>query len=465
MKSTKLECLGSLKDELDSVVEMFGKMAPIEVLEIIFEHIKRLAATEITELSLKEGDLAPDFLLPDTSGQMVSSVDLRAKGPIVVIFFRGGWCDFCQTTLRMIRRYTPMFEARGATVVGISPQTIEYNEETAKKAGLSFPILADDHNEYAQECHLAYEVDDAIRPIYQSRNLTESQGNDSWVLPIPASYVIETDGRVTYSYVDVDFTKRAEPVDILNALPPLRKNKRDQLRDKLQYKLAKLQDTLPGKTFRAFLQSTENIKATGIAEKAVRRGDTAPDFRLKTGTGEVCDSKRLRRNGPLVVIFYQGNVFCEITLAAMQSFLSKFEAKGASVVAVSPQTPEAVAKMATACRITFPLLLDRDNEVAKAFRIAYDMDPAIADTPFGTPMSSPTSHDPSILPLTATYVIDTDGTVLYAFVGCDLTRRAEPARVLAAVPSKKIAPKRKRGPFSMRLGRWLPFQSTAVRVR
>ena len=465
MTTNTLESLGSLKQELESFTETFQEMAPEDVQEMIFEHIKRLASSEITEMSLKEGDFAPDFLLPDINGQLVSSVDLRSKGPIVVIFFRGGWCEYCNTTLRMIRRYAPHFQARGASIVAISPQTVEHNKETAKQAGLSFPILTDDRNAYAQECHIAYQLEDAVRPIFQKANLPENQGNDSWVLPIPATYVIETDGRVTYSFVDVDFTKRAEPVDILNALPPLANTKKHKLKEKLKYELTKLQDTLSGTTMQAFFQSIEKLESCGIADKAIRGGDTAPDFRLQTAKGDVYDSKRLRRRGPLIVIFHQGTIFCEITLEAMQAVLSKYESKGATVIAISPQTPDAASHTATMSGATFPLLLDPDNDVAKKFRIAYELDQVLRNSPFGNQVANRTGKDAYMLPLYATYVIDSDGCVLHSYVSCDPVRRVEPTRVLSALPSKPSSPRRKRRRFSLKLGRWLPFPVPAVRAR
>ena len=120
-----------------------------------------------------------------------------------------------------MRKYSPHFKARNATVVAISPLSVEETAKTAKENGLNFPVLSDTNSEYSQLLNIAFVLDDTLFDI--TPNLAELNGDESNILPIPATYVIETDGRVTYSFVETDFTQRAEPVDILNALLPLKK--------------------------------------------------------------------------------------------------------------------------------------------------------------------------------------------------------------------------------------------------
>jgi peroxiredoxin len=450
-----IESYGLLQEELEQAKDHFQEATPPEVFEIIMEHIKGMASSEIVDYALKEGDVAPDFLLPDTDGNMVNSVDLRAKGPLVVIFFRGSWCPYCNVMLRMIRKYTPHFEARGATVVAISPQTVENNQTLAKEVGITFPILADDHSLYAQSCNIAFAVDDLMKPLLKNV-LPGNQGNDSWILPIPATYVIEGDSKISYAFVEADFTKRAEPIDILNALPPLKKLKRKQLQDKLDVELAKMRDTTPEMDMQLLFQSIEDLRKTGIMEAALKTGDMAPDFQLPGLDGHVYASKKLLKQGPLIVTFFQGhwNSFDHLTLQALQQFYSKFEDKGATLVAISPQTIDATKKSASTCGAKFPLLMD-DGHLANKFRISYEMSPAIREM-FGAEVAESMGDESYRLPLTSTYVIGQTGEVLYSHVSCDHTKRAEPMKILKTLPSKIIQHKRKRGPFSLRLGSWLP---------
>ena len=432
-------------------------------------------------LALKKGDVLPDFCLPDGNGNLVSSVDLRAKGPLVVVFFRGNWCAFCNATLRMIRKYTPHFKARNATVVAISPLSIEETAKTIKENGLNFPVLSDTNSEYSQLLNIAFVVDDALREVHP--NLSKYNDDDSFILPIPATYVIETDGRVTYSFIETDFTQRAEPVDILNALPPLRRSSRRYLKGKLDIELAKVRDTFNESTMEKFFDQIEDLTTTGIAENSIQIGDIAPDFELPNGNNgtndnqEKISSKKLRKEGKyVVVLFYHGewSRFCGITLEAMQRFLPKFEAKGAQVVAISPQSLDYSSRTAKTRNLTFPVLSDSRNYIADKFRLTFE--------PTSGMLLSSNHQDnkkvnlraynnngesgkaTSMLPLPAAYVIDPSGRVVYSHVQCDFTKRAEPADILSAIPTtKKVTYQKKRGPFSLRLGRWL--QPAAKRSR
>jgi peroxiredoxin len=365
--------------------------------------------------------------------------------------------------LRMIRKYTPHFEARGATVVAISPQTVENNRTLAKEVGITFPILADDHSLYAQSCNIAFVLDDLMMKSVLEDIIPGNQGNESWILPIPATYVIEGDSKVSYSFVEADFTKRAEPIDILNALPPIKQLKRKQLQDKLDIELAKMRDTTPEKDMQLLFESIDDLRRTGIMEAALKTGDKAPNFQLPGLDGHVYESKKLLKHGPLIVTFFQGhwNSFDNLTLQALQQFDSKFESKGATLVAISPQTIDATKKSASASGAKFPLLID-DGHFADKFRISYEMTPAIREI-FGTEAAESMGDESHRLPLTSTYVIGQTGEVLYSYVSCDHTKRAEPMKILMTLPSEIIKRKRKRGPFSIRLGSWLPVSNISKR--
>ncbi len=432
--------LGSLSEELQIVTEKFKSVAPEEIQEYLWDYLQRWKTTEILQDALKEGDVAPDFVLPDQDGNMVSSVDLRAKGPIVVIFFRGNWCVYCDATLRMIRKYTPHFKARGASVVAISPQTVEHCKAIQKKAGLTFPVLSDVSSEYSQLLHIAFVLDEKLQKFVetsQGKSFAEINGtnkNDddgSAVLPIPATYVIQSDGRVSYSFLDTDFTKRAEPLDVLNALPPLPK-RRLCLQELIDVEMGQLRDTHSENRMRLLFDAVEEAKAQGMERRALQVGDKAPEFRLRTKDGDRIDSNRVRQQGPLIVTFHHHSSVCRIQLDALQRLLPKFQAKGASLIAISPNK-------STESGIQFPLLQDTpEQSIAKQFGLLYRLPQLVGDA--------------KDVPMAATYVIDRTGAILYSFVDADPTRRAEPLKILKAIPSaSQLRPKR--GPFSLLFGK------------
>lgn len=442
--------LGMLRDDLQALSENFMSVASEEVQEILLNHLKEWKNSDLLHDALKEGDVAPDFVLPDQDGNLISSVDLRAKGPIVVVFFRGNWCSYCNATLRTIRKYAPHFTARGATVVAISPQTIKQSKEMRKNAGLTFPVLSDQGSEYSQLLNIAYVLEDQIKALLEGaagKSLSEfngPNGYDATVLPIPATYVIQSDGRVTYSFLDTDFTKRAEPVDVLNALPRLPR-RRFSLRERIEMEMGRLRDSHPEHRMKILFDAIDQLKAQGIECRALKVGQKAPDFSFTGRDGERIDSKRLRRNGPLVVTFHYGDrsPLCMIQLEAVQRYLSKLEAKGASVVAISTGAAK-VSSSGQQHYYKFPMMQDTpDMSVSKKFGLLHRL---------------PTGHLFGVdgemeLPMAATYVIDRSGTILYAFCDADPTQRAEPSDILKAIPTKfqRRAPI-KRGPFSLLFG-------------
>lgn len=430
---------GTLNDELDTLTQEFFGHAPTDVQEFVMNYMQRWKSSEILQEALKEGDVAPDFVLPDQDGNMISSVDLRAKGPLVIVFFRGNWCPYCNATLRMIRKYAPHFKARGATVVAISPLTRERTKEIQKSAGLNFPVLSDAGCEFAQLLNIAYVLEKDWQNMIESQgtNLEEMNGTNEYggaaVLPIPATYVVQSDGRVTYSYVDTDFTHRAEPLDVLNALPPLGK-RRLALHELLDIEMGKLKDTYPEHSIRRFFDAIEEAKKKGMAGSALQVGDKAPDFRLALGKngGETFDSKQIRRQGPLVVVFHHNSSLCRIQLDALQRLLPKFQAKGANLVAISP-------KSSTESGIKFPQLQDYAQQqlVAQQFGVLHHL-----------PQWDGVAKE---LPIPSTFVIDSNGTIVYSFLDVDPAQRPDPLSVLEAVPPPAPHPL-KRGPFSMLFG-------------
>jgi peroxiredoxin len=174
-----------------------------------------LAASGIAQRALKAGDRAPNFNLPDARGGYVRLKDLLARG--------GGWCPYCNLELHALQQALPEITRLGAKPVAVSPQTPDESLSTTEKNALSFSVLSDIGSTTAKAFGIAYDLAEELRPIYarSGHALPEKNGDDSWVLPIPATYVIDTDGTIALAFVDVDYRNRLEPVEILTALQSL----------------------------------------------------------------------------------------------------------------------------------------------------------------------------------------------------------------------------------------------------
>jgi len=217
----------SLQDKLDAFKADFeGRKAPANVVEIMHKATADLIASGQADRALKTGGRAPKFTLPDTHGRLVSSADLLARGPLVLTFYRGIWCPYCNMDLQAIEAAADEIRALGASLVAISPQTAPNRRKSERENELSFPILSDHGNAVADEFGLRYRLPDELIAVYKGfgNDLTIGNGEDSWTLPMPARYVIGTDGVVAYAEVNPDYTRRPDPSELLPPLQRLRTN-------------------------------------------------------------------------------------------------------------------------------------------------------------------------------------------------------------------------------------------------
>jgi peroxiredoxin len=167
------------------------------------------------------GDLFPSFTLPDDEGRVVQLAELLARGPVVVSLNRGHWCSYCRIELESLQGIHDEIRRRGASIVAITPDRQPYARKLKERSKLAFPVLSDMDNAFAMSLGLVVWVGEEIRALYENDNLNlaKSQGNDGWMIPIPATYVIAPDGRISASFVEPDFRKRMPPEQILEAIP------------------------------------------------------------------------------------------------------------------------------------------------------------------------------------------------------------------------------------------------------
>ncbi|MBW6530416.1 AhpC/TSA family protein [Sphingomonas sp. RRHST34] len=193
---------------------------PPSVIETMHRATAELIASGAAARALKAGDKAPAFTLKNPEGQPVLSADLLANGPLVVSFYRGVWCPYCNMELQALQAALPAFEELGASLVAISPQTAVNSRKSVRQNELGFPILSDTHNDVAAAFGLRFELPDYLIDLYKGlkNDLPAFNGDPSWTLPMPGRFVIGQDGTILYAEVNPDYTRRPEPEAMLPAL-------------------------------------------------------------------------------------------------------------------------------------------------------------------------------------------------------------------------------------------------------
>jgi len=200
--------------------EPIAKYVPAETQAIHAEAVAELKSNELAANVLPVGAKAPHFELPDHDGKLVSSSDLLSRGRLVLCFLRGRWCPFCVGQMEAMNYVLPQIEQAGASIVAISPQTVKQSFFMHDQHKLRFPLLSDSGNRVARQFGLVYRVPAAQEAVYRRAfvNLPFTNGDDSWELPIPATYILDRDATVLLASANEDYTERPEPAEIVRAL-------------------------------------------------------------------------------------------------------------------------------------------------------------------------------------------------------------------------------------------------------
>ena len=209
----------TLQDQLDEITARTRELVQAERLAVGERAVEELFASGIEERILPVGALAPEFELHDSRGRLVRSTDMLALGPLVVKFFRGRWCPYCVTELETWSELYGQLRERGALMVAIGPQTERQNDFMVSQHRLPFAVLSDPGCALAEKFGVAYTVPEYLREYYLSilLNVPFVNGEASWRLPLPATFVIGRDGRVLFAEAHADFRVRAEPEEVLAA--------------------------------------------------------------------------------------------------------------------------------------------------------------------------------------------------------------------------------------------------------
>jgi len=193
---------------------------PRSVIDTMHRATDELIASGAAAQALKAGDVAPLFVLKDPGGRSVSAAELLAQAPLIVSFYRGVWCPYCNMELQALQEALPAFRELGANLAAISPQNAVNSRKSVRMNGLDFPILSDPGNEMAAAFGLRYALPDYLIELYKSlkNDLPAFNGDASWTLPMPGRFAIGQDGVIRYAEVNPDYTHRPEPADMLPAL-------------------------------------------------------------------------------------------------------------------------------------------------------------------------------------------------------------------------------------------------------
>jgi peroxiredoxin len=222
----------ALQDRLDAfksdfIAGRWLRQPTKEVLDTMSRATAELIATGQAQRAKKAGDVAPEFILNDPNGRPVSSHELLTRGPLVISFYRGVWCPYCNLELQALQVALPAIAGRSASLVAISPQTAPNSRKSQRENKLDFPILSDVKSEVANAFGIRFALPDYLVELYKGfkNDLPVFNDDPSWVLPMPARYVIGTDGLIAYAEVNPDYTQRPDPSELLAVLERLKASK------------------------------------------------------------------------------------------------------------------------------------------------------------------------------------------------------------------------------------------------
>jgi peroxiredoxin len=214
----------SLREQLEARWRLAGEKAP-EFRRAYEALMRDLAASALIDSALKAGTVMPEFELPSVEGRFVSSAELVARGPLVVSFFRGGWCPYCTLELQALQQALPEIEAHGASLIAVTPDTGAALAAAKRANGLDYQVLSDLDNGVGLAFGIVFRVPETIRTLYRGLGLDlgARHGNRTgeWLLPLPATYIVDRQGVIRHAELDADFTHRMEPADIIRVLQEL----------------------------------------------------------------------------------------------------------------------------------------------------------------------------------------------------------------------------------------------------
>lgn len=208
-----------MRREFDEYIKKFKASKPEEIQQKMQDAITELEASDEGK-GLKKGAKAPNFTLPDASGKSVELYDHLKQGPVILTFYRGNWCPYCNMELRAYQQIIGEIHGAGAELLAISPQTPDHSMSVQEKHDLEYKVLSDVGNKVSSKFNLVYQLPEYLVEIYKDNKLDVDKynGDDEWTLPVSATYIISSDGTIVYEYTKADYKDRVEPSKVLEEL-------------------------------------------------------------------------------------------------------------------------------------------------------------------------------------------------------------------------------------------------------
>ncbi|WP_223260432.1 peroxiredoxin-like family protein [Paenibacillus ihbetae] len=208
-----------LHDELETLKKHGMEVLPQDVIEAFEQSIQDLRDSGAAK-GLSVGAVAPDFTLVNQAGESITLSEKLLKGPVIITFYRGEWCPFCNLELRAYQRIMDDIHEAGADLLAISPMTPDHSLTIQEKNGLDFHVLSDLNNQVAEKYRLQFKLPEELQSVYRTLGfaLDQFNGDDSWQLPVPATFIVDQQGIIRFADVNPDYKVRAEPSEVLSKL-------------------------------------------------------------------------------------------------------------------------------------------------------------------------------------------------------------------------------------------------------
>jgi peroxiredoxin len=213
----------TLANQITAFQNKFIPTIPEETLNLLMSELQTLIRKGLAEQAVNVGSKFPDFALPNADNTNVPLSTLLKKGPLVISFYRGAWCPYCNLEINALQSRLADIQAAGAQLIAISPQTPDKSSDQVNTSKLTFDVLSDSNNKLAKQCGLVFTLPESLRPIYAAWELDipGHNGDDTFELPMPATFIIASNGTIKYAFIEMDYTQRLEPDIIIEQLKQL----------------------------------------------------------------------------------------------------------------------------------------------------------------------------------------------------------------------------------------------------
>ncbi|OCA75252.1 peroxiredoxin-like family protein [Chryseobacterium arthrosphaerae] len=212
--------MNTLAKQIEQLNQELSSQLPQEVINAFGKSVDDLKTKNMEDRCIQPGEKMPEFILPNATGKMIDSNDILKKGKMILAFYRGSWCPYCNLELKFLQDNLSRIKDKNAVLIAVSPQTPDHSLSMAEKNKLGFEVLSDQNNDFAKKLGIVFQLQDFVLPYYRNLgiNLSEFNNNDENLLPVPAVFVVDQDRRVIFKYLDVNYMNRVDVEELIQAL-------------------------------------------------------------------------------------------------------------------------------------------------------------------------------------------------------------------------------------------------------